>query len=144
MIPWWLFLVSPPLVIAAVINTTSPRASVGGSPLADHTAIAAMAAGDTNPDPPQLDKGNAWYANERLGLFKERTGKKAVKLTQTSVFSFLHQGFIKALITDLLEARCSPARSSQLVRKTINFFDTTTYTRQMKVEPGKSCRIAGL
>jgi hypothetical protein len=86
-------------------------------PLADHTAIAAMAAGVTDFKH-GLDEGIG-YVNEQieqLELFKGRTAKKkAAKLTSMSVFSFLCQGFIKGLVRYLSEGRRPAACSSQSV-----------------------------
>jgi hypothetical protein len=132
-------------------DTEEPTASNGiddvsrvltGSPLADHDAIAAMSAGAPTNDLPSLSEGMV-YGQGRLELFKDRTGKKkAAKLSEVSVFTHIRQGFIKDLASDLSASRRPPASSSHSVRKAVSSFDTITYKRQTKVQPGKSRRLA--
>ena len=110
------------------IIDTLPR-----SPLGDHTDIAKMTAGAPTQHVPSLSKGMA-YGQERLDLFKERTGKKkAAKLTPVSVFNYLRQTFIKDLSDDLVGLRQPPASSSHSVCKAVSSFDNITYTRQTNV-----------
>jgi hypothetical protein len=130
----------------ATVGTVAsfPYRPTNDSPVCDHHAIASMTAGDAaGASSIPVSLSGEGYATGRLELFKERSGKKkTAKLNQTSVFNYLRQGFINDLANDLTESRRTPPSSSHSVRKDVSSFDTITYTRQTKVDVGKSRRIA--
>jgi hypothetical protein len=126
-----------------VLAPASAYASVSpvGSPTVDNNAIAEMTAGPRN-DVEQNDD-NTTDKHTRMVLFNDKNGKhKTIKLTATSVFTFLRQRFVKTLSDDLLAARRTASSSAASVRKARSYFDTINYHKQVKVLPGKSRRIA--
>jgi hypothetical protein len=77
-----------------------PKAN-DGLPTAGNTAIAEMTAGHTNKDD-GIDY-KCMPEHTKMVLFNDNIGKhKTIKLTATSVFNFLHQGFVKLLLALLL------------------------------------------
>ena len=124
-----------------VIASASPPAPLVGSPNINNTAIANINAGTTNNDEGNDDVFDDKHT--RMVLFNDKNAKhKTIKLTATSVFNFLCHGFVKTLSDDLLAARRTASSSAASVRKARSSFDTLTYKRQVKVDPGKSRRIA--
>jgi hypothetical protein len=130
---------SPTNPIITARNAPVPVSN--GSPTADNIAIAEMAAGRTNEDDSNVDART--LRSTKMVLFNGNIGKhKTIKLTATSVFNFLRQGFVTSLQDDLLAGRRTPSSSAASVRKARSSFDTITYNKQTKVLPGKSRRIA--
>jgi hypothetical protein len=125
------------LALALALATVPPV----GSPTVDNNVIAEMTAGPRNDDEQNDDITSDKHT--RMVLFNDKNGKhKTIKLTATSVFSFLRQGFVQSLSDDLLAKRRTASSSAASVRKARSYFDTINYQKQVKVLPGKSRRLA--
>jgi hypothetical protein len=87
---------------------------------ADNTVIADLTTGRMNDDKQNNDLGSDKHT--RMVLFNDKNGKhKIIKLTATSVFTFLRQGFVKTLSVDLLAAQRTAASLASSVRKACYF-----------------------
>jgi hypothetical protein len=121
----------------------SPTIRLFPTPLADATTIADMVTGGPVV---ALTLGSTPAAARQLfdvpAHNSKKSTSKAVKLTAVSVFPWLRQANLTRLKTELQDKQRKESNSSSVIKRALNFFDNLTYRKHVKVEQGKSVRLA--